>query len=151
MEAQKLHATAILAIALAIIIITVTVTGLLATTQRVQNSGNVRATIGLGVYSDQACTSPLSSINWGEVIPGQSYQKTIYLKNLGNVKVKLSMTTGNWTPSSANTYLTLTWNRENTMLDVGASISATFTLTVSSNAQGGQFSFDISIVATESQ
>lgn len=150
METQRLNATVILAIALTTIIMTAVVSGLL-TSQKIQNAGSVRATVGLGVYSDQACTTPLSSINWGEVTPGQSYSRTIYLKNLGNIKVKLSMTTGNWTPSSAISYLTLTWNRENYVLNVSASIEATLILVVSSTAQGGSFSFDISIIATENQ
>ncbi|MEM3566218.1 MAG: hypothetical protein QXK18_05035 [Candidatus Bathyarchaeia archaeon] len=151
METQKLNATVILVIALTTVIAIALVSGLLTTSQMVQNVGNVRATIGLGVYSDQACTTPLTSISWGEVSPGQSYPRTIYLKNLGNIRVKLTMTTGNWTPSLASNYLTLTWNCENADLDAGTSIGATLTLMVSSTAQGGSFLFDISIIATENQ
>lgn len=150
METQKLNVTIVLAMVLATALTTTLVFSALNTSQRVPNVGNVRATIGLGVYSDPSCTSSLTVINWGEVIPGQSYQRTIYLKNLGNIKVKLSMSVGNWTPSTASGYLSLTWNRENAVLDMGASTAATLTLTVSSTAQGGPFSFDISIIATES-
>ncbi|MEM1564005.1 MAG: hypothetical protein QW161_04960 [Candidatus Bathyarchaeia archaeon] len=151
METQKLNATVILATALTTIIMTALVSGLLTTSQKVQNTGGVRTTIGLGVYSDSTCTNPLTSISWGEVIPGQNYSRPIYLKNLGNIRVKLSMTTGNWTPSSASSYLTLTWNRENYVLNVSASIGATLILAVSPTAQGGSFSFNIYITAVENQ
>lgn len=148
---EKLSTTAVLAATLTTIVATAVVFGLLSTSYRIPNSVSVKSSVGLGVYSDQACTTPLTSINWGEVTPGQSYQRTIYVKNLGNVKVKLNMNVGNWTPSSASNYLTLTWNRENYDLNIGESIGATLTLTVSSNAPAGSFSFDISIIATETQ
>lgn len=149
MEPQKLNITVILAGVLATIIMTTLVSGLLTTSQRVQNVGSVTATIGLGVYSDQACTNTLTTINWGSVVTGQIYSRTIYVKNNGNIRVQLSMIAGNWTPSSAGNYLTLTWNRDNYVLNVGTSINATLTLTVLPTAQGGSFSFDISIIATE--
>lgn len=151
MERQKLNVTIMLATALTAIIMTTLVFGLLSTSHRIQNQVSVRATIGIGVYSDQACTIPLTTINWGEVIPGQSYQRTLYVKNLGNIRVKLSMAVGNWTPSSASSYLSLTWNRGDYVLEVGASVGATLTMTVSQTAQGGSFSFDVSIIATENQ
>jgi hypothetical protein len=151
MEKQQINLTVILATTLAAMVTTALVSGLLTTSQRVLNSGNVRATIGIGVYSDQACTNPLTSINWGEVQPGQSYPRTIYIKNNGNIKVQLSMTTGNWTPSTASSYLTVNWNCTNYKLDVGKSVGANITLSVASTAVGGSFSFDIAIVATESQ
>ncbi|MBS7646643.1 hypothetical protein KEJ24_02225 [Candidatus Bathyarchaeota archaeon] len=151
MESPKSNLAIAFALALAAMVTTALVAGLLPAIQTIQSSGNVRATLGLGVYSDSSCTVSLSSIDWGEVILGQNYTRTIYLKNLGNVKVTLSMIYGNWTPSSASNYLTLTWNRENAILNVGESISANLILTVKSNAQGGSFSFDISIIATETQ
>jgi len=151
MEKQQIKLTVILAITLAAIAITALVSGLLTTSQRIPNSGNVKATIGIGVYSDQACTNPLTSINWGEVQAGQSYSRTIYIKNNGNIKVQLSMATGNWTPSTAYSYLTLSWDREGTYLNAGEKINATLTLAVASTAIGGLFSFDLTITAMESQ
>jgi len=151
MEKQQINLTVILATTLAAMVTTALVSGLLTTSQRVPNSGNVRATIGIGVYSNQACTTPLTSINWGEVQAGQSYSRTIYIKNNGNIKVQLSMATGNWTPSTASSYLTVNWNRNNYILNVGESVGANITLSVASTAVGGSFSFDIAIVATESQ
>lgn len=150
METQKLNAMVMLAAFLTIIVMTA-LASTLTNSQKVQNFGNVKTTVNLGIYSDQGCTIPLMNITWGEVIPGQNYLRTIYIKNLGNVKVTLSMRTGNWTPSQTSSYLTLTWDRENTPLDAGLSIRATLTLTVSPTAQGGPFSFDILIIATENQ
>jgi len=151
MEKQQINLTVILAITLAAIVTTALVLGLLTTSQRIPNSGNVKATIGIGVYSDKDCTNPLSSIDWGEVQAGQSYSRTIYIKNNGNIKVQLSMTAGNWTPSTASNYLTVSWNCTNYILDVGKTVGANITLSVASTAVGDSFSFDITIVATESQ
>jgi hypothetical protein len=151
MEIQKTNLTVILAITLAALVMTALVSGLLTGYQRIPNSGNLKATVGIGVYSDPACTNPLTSIDWGEVQAGQSYSRTIYIKNNGNIKVQLSMTTGNWTPSTASSYLSVNWNCTNYILDVGKSVGANIALSVASTAVGGSFSFDITIVATESQ
>jgi len=151
MEKQNVNITLIITTTLAAVVLTSLVLAQLSSYQRIPNTGNVKATIGIGVYSDSQCTSPLTSINLGDVQAGQSYSRTIYLKNNGNVKVRLSMTVGNWTPSSASSYLTLSWNRQDNTLNPGESFAASLNLAVASTAVGGSFSFDIIITATESQ
>jgi len=151
MEKQSVNITLIMTTTLAAVVLTSLVLAQLSSYQRIPNTGNVKATIGIGVYSDSQCTSPLTSINWGDVQAGQSYSRTIYLKNNGNVKVRLSMTVENWTPSSASSYLTLSWNRQDNTLNPGESFAASLNLAVASTAVGGSFSFDIVITATESQ
>jgi DeoR/GlpR family transcriptional regulator of sugar metabolism len=66
------------------------------------------------------------------------------------VAVKLSMTTNNWNPASALSYITLSWNSENYMLSGGSVVQAALTLSVSSTISGiANFSFDIIITGTE--
>lgn len=75
------------------------------------------STVGnLGIYSDSACTQTLTSIAWGTVTPGESWWKTVYVRNEGSTQITLSMTTINWVPTNANGPLSLTWNREGTVL-----------------------------------
>jgi hypothetical protein len=46
---------------------------------RVPATGNIMA-IGLGVYGDQACTTALSSIDWGLLEPGTSKTATCFFE-----------------------------------------------------------------------
>lgn len=123
--------------------------GALVATQRITNTGNITA-IGVGVYSDSACTNVLSSIGWGTLNPGTATNYTLYVKNNGNIPVTLTMTTGNWTPASASSNITLAWNRQNYALSSGAVVQAVLTLTVASGISGiTDFSFDITITGTQ--
>jgi hypothetical protein len=146
MKAKALSTSAIIAIAVTGLFLTLLTTGLLTSSQTVSSIGTVTA-LNVGVYSDSACTQNCTSIDWGTLAPGNSTTKTVYIKNTGSVPATLSMATTNWVPSNANTYLTLTWNRANYVLNAGTSVSATLTLTASSSA-GAITTFSVSIVIT---
>lgn len=114
----------------------------------ISSSGTIKA-INVQVYSDEACTNPIGSINWGNREPGDTVTRTLYVKNTGNAPMIISMTVGNWSPSVASTYITITWNREGTSLSAGSSTSATISLSVSSSITGiNSFSSDITIEGT---
>ena len=126
--------------------------GALVATQKVSNTGSITVapSVQLGVYQDSGCTVALSSVSWGALNPGATSTAMIYLQNQGNVPVTLSMSVGSWTPSSASSYLTLTWNRDGYSLAAGASVSAVLSLTVSSSITGiTTFSFSITITGTQ--
>lgn len=114
----------------------------------IPNTGSVNA-VGVGVYWDQASTNPVSSISWGTMDPGSNKNVTVYIKNEGNTAATLAMTTSNWNPSSASTYITLSWNYGGQTLNAGDVIQVRLTLSVSPNISGiTNFSFDITITAT---
>jgi len=114
----------------------------------VSNTGTVKA-VGVGVYWDQALTNPVSSINWGTLEPGSSVNKTVFIRNEGNTGATLSMTTSNWNPSGASSYMTLSWNYGGQTLSAGQVVQVRFTLSVSSSITGiTGFSFDITIAAS---
>ena len=145
---QKISIGAIIALAATGIFLSLVTAGLVAT-QTVTSNGTVSA-VNVGVYSNYSCTQNLTSISWGTLYAGNSTTRTIYVKNTGTVPVTLTMTDGNWVPTTANTVLTLTWNRQNTVLDAGQSISATLTLAVASSTGSlADFSFNIIITGTE--
>jgi len=146
MAMRKISTGAIIAIAVVGLALTLTTAGLLSVTQLVSSSGTI-TTVNVGVYSDSACTLPLTSIDWGTISPGTTVTRTIYVKNTGNTQITLSMTTNGWIPTSANGPLTLTWNKEGTTLSVGQSTAATLTLTVSSSISGIT-TFSVNIVIT---
>lgn len=111
------------------------------------NSGSVTA-IGVGVYFDQACTNEVTSINWGVVEPDSSVNRTVYIRNEGNVPATLEMTTSNWDPANAADYITLAWDYGGQTLNVNEVIEVKFTLTVSQSISGiTDFSFAITISA----
>jgi formate hydrogenlyase subunit 4 len=112
-------------------------------------SAGLVVAVNVGVYSDPACTLNLTSIDWGSVYPGSGVSRTIFVKNTGNVPVTLSMTTTAWNPAGAAGQITVAWDKENAVLNLGQSTSATLTLTVSPSISGVT-SFSMSIVITGS-
>ena len=142
----------VLGTAVAIIGLAATVLSVLAVltaTQTFNNAATVK-TVGVGVYSDSACTQKVTSIDWETLAPGENKTKTVYVKNEGSTRILLSMSVGNWTPSGAANYMNVTWNCQGSSLNAGASLSAVFTLSVSQTITGiTSFTFDITIVGTE--
>jgi len=145
----------LLAVVTLVVIVTVAVTaivafGALSNSRNVQSFGTVK-TVNVGVYWDNDCTNATSTVNWGTLEPGAAKNFTIYVKNEGSVAVVLSMSTENWNPASASSYITLSWNRESHALSHGSVVQAVLTLSVSSEISGiTNFSFDIIITGTES-
>ena len=149
MELRKISTGAAIAIAATGLFMTLLTTGLLMSSQTLQSSGTVTA-VNVGVYSDSGCTQNCTSIDWGTIAPGNSSTRTIYIKNIGTIPMTLSMTTGSWVPSNANTYISLSWNQGGTVLSAGQSTAATLTLSASASAGNiTSFSFNITITGTE--
>ena len=136
-------------VVIAVMGLMVSALGALVATRTISNSGSVTA-VGVGVYSDSACTTALSAISWGTLNPGDVKNYTVYVRNEGTVSVTLNMTKGNWNPSSASSYITLTWNKEKYVLPAGQVVTAVLTLSVSPSVSGvTSFSFDITITGTQ--
>ena len=131
------------------VMLTLVTSGALLSNQRIPSTGTVSA-VNVGVYTNQACTTNCTLISWGAMSPGNTATYTVWVKNTGNTPMTLSMATANWNPSSANGPIVISWNRDGTSLNAGASISATLTLTVSSSISSSitNFSFDIIITGT---
>jgi hypothetical protein len=142
----------------AAIVVAVTVIGAMATisvlaaissSRNIQNYGTVKS-LNVGVYWDSGYTNTTSTVYWGALPPGTSASVTLYVRNEGNVPVKLSLTTQNWNPLTAANYMALAWNRQGQAVNAGSSVQATLTLSVFSNVTGiTNFSFDIIITGAE--
>ena len=112
-------------------------------------SVQIQASPGIGVYQNSQGTTPLTTLNWGTLEPGQSQTVTSYIKNEGNTPITLSLETSNWNPTQAQSYLTVTWNYNNQPINPGQTAQITLNLQVNPNITGiTNFSFDITIVAT---
>ena len=145
----KYAGLAVITLVIAGILITITTIAALSASKTVPLSGTIN-TVNVEAYSDAACTVPCTALNVGSVNPGSTVTQTIYIKNTGNVPVTLTMTTSNWSPTGANSYLGLSWNRQNAVLNAGASVSATLTLTVASDT-GSLTTFSVSVTITGTQ
>jgi hypothetical protein len=132
----KRNFTKVVVISLVLVGLALTLTTFAAVTvsTNLSSSGSVTTTANLGVYSDVACTSSLSSLDWGTITPGNAVARTVYVKNTGSgVSLSLSLTTTNWNPVSANGPITVTWDKETARLTPGQSTAAVITLSVSSS------------------
>src|SRR5512140_8707 len=121
MKLTKTPSIAIIALTITALALTLTTAAVLSNNQTVPLSGTINA-VNLGVYTDSACTIPATALTAGTLNPSGTATQTVYIKNTGNIPETLTMTTSNWNPTNANTYLTLSWNRQNTVLNAGASI-----------------------------
>jgi hypothetical protein len=149
MNIKKIPVTAVIALTIAALALTLTTAAVLSANQTVPLNGAINA-VNLGVYSDSDCTQTATALNVGSLSPGGTATQTVYIKNTGNIPETLTMTTNNWSPTNANTYLTLTWNRQNTVLTAGQSIQATLTLTVAANTGSlTTFSCDLALTGTQ--
>ena len=118
------------------------------TSRTVSNAGAVKA-IGVGVFWNNECTDPLSSIDWGILEPGSSKNVTCYIRNEGNSVSTLSMYASNWSPSNASDYLTLSWDYGGQSINPDDVVQVTFTLSVDASIDGiTSFSFDITIIGS---
>jgi hypothetical protein len=149
LKLTKIPSIAIIALTITALALTLTTAAILSNNQTIPLNGTITA-VNLSVYSDSACTQPVTSLNVGTLSPGGTATQTVYIKNTGNIPETLTMTTSNWTPTGASSSLTLTWNRQNTVLNAGASTQATLTLTAAANTGTlTTFSCDVTLTGTQ--
>jgi len=113
----------------------------------VSSSGTVTAGPNVGVYSNSACTTAVTSISWGSIEAGGSTSQTIYVEDTGGTAMTLSISVANWSPSAANSYITLAWTGQGSQIQPGISgvLAVTITLSVSSSTPTSITSFSNSI------
>jgi hypothetical protein len=123
-------------LAIAACMIATTTLASITVTKNVLSSGTVTTTPNIGVYCESGCTTNMTSINWGTITAGGSATQTVYVKNIGNGAIALSLATGNWNPAAADTYISISWNQQGTQLLPGQSVPAIIKLTVVSSITG---------------
>jgi hypothetical protein len=116
---------------------------------RIPASGTVKA-VGLEVCEDSACTLQLEHVDWGLLASGESESVTCYVKSDSNVDAELFLTSESWEPTAAADFITVSWDREGTVLAAGAVAPAELTLHVDAAISGVDgFSGIIVITAVE--
>jgi hypothetical protein len=133
------------------IIVLFTVVYAIQRTRIIHNNAHVYC-VGIDVYWDSQCTNPCTTINWGDLYPGDVKTQQLYIKNVENTPCTLTMATGNWTPTEASNYITLSWDYAGQTLNPSQILQVTFTLKVSEQITGiSNFTFDILIYAIATQ
>jgi hypothetical protein len=128
----KLGQVVVLILILIAVALTCTTYAALTTNRRVEASGSITATANLGIYSDNTCQIPLTSLELGAPTPGTSITRVIYIKNTGiGTSLSLGLITSNWEPTIADGPITVSLDKTGTRLSPGQSTAACITLTVS--------------------
>lgn len=124
--------------------------GAITVSTNLSSSGSIATSPGISVYSDESCNNATTTLDWGTITPGGTVTRTIYVKNTGGgISLSLNMTTSTWSPANANGPITVTWDKEGTVLSPGQSTAAVITLTVSPTITGiTSFGVQINIIGT---
>jgi hypothetical protein len=133
-----------------IVISLLTITVGVATFLKSYQVGAVGRIVGVRVeiYEDAGASMPLTQIDWKMVEPDETKTYVCYVKSLSNVPTTLSLMTSAWMPSNASTFITLTWNYDNTTLLPNEIRQIVFSLHVSPIVNGiDNFSFEIIVSA----
>ncbi len=124
------------------------VRSLFQTSSTISSVGSFKA-VGIGVYWDEQSTRSVNALDWGSLAPGSSKSFTVYISNEGALPLTLSLSTSDWSPTAASTYMTLTWDYNGRTLKADTTIPVTITLTVSTDISGiNTFNFDITAVGS---
>jgi hypothetical protein len=143
--------TIILAVVAGSIILVALVSAVIVSSSDANKTGSSK-TAAFSIYWDQSCTNRTHTINWGTMEPNATKSFTVYIKNTGTIPERLNMRTSHWNPTTSQKYVTLTWDRENSILNRASNITATFTLRMSSDvANLAMFSFVITITGTQTK
>lgn len=103
--------------------------------------------VSLGVYWDRGCTSPVSSIDWGELYPGSSKTVDVFIRNEGNGSADLSLSTTDWLPTETSQYISLGWDYNGRSLDPSDVVPVELKLSVSYSIRNIE-SFSLNIVVS---
>jgi hypothetical protein len=130
------------------IIFAVVTASILYYISRLPSYGNIKA-IGIQVYGDSALTKPVESVNWGTIDAGSYSIANLWIRNNGTAPANLTLTTQNYNPAVAKTYLTLTWSYAGQTVQPNGVIAVSLQLSVSPQVKDvTAFSFDIIMTAS---
>ncbi len=88
-------------------------------------------------------------MEWGEIEAGESPTASLYVLNSGDSTVVLGLSTENWSPSTAEGYMSLYWDYDGSSISPGNGIDIAITLDVDVDCpELSSFSFDIVITGS---
>lgn len=103
----------------------------------------VTASADLLVYELDGVTLK-TDLSWGNALVDGVYTQGGIIENVGTVSLTLSMIDDASLP-----WLVQTWDQEGTLLASGSQVITTWTLTLTAPPEGNSFSYDTTIIGTE--
>jgi len=132
---------------LTILLLSIGIYCMLVFQSRIKANGQVKA-VGITIYESDGVT-PLTSIDWGMLEPGETKSYSFIVYNSGNSNITLYMTTDSWIPTNAKDNIYLSWNYTGQTIETKGILALTFSLKVSTTISGIEnFSFDIVVVGS---
>ena len=120
------------------------------TIYRLNTSGIV--TQGTGIFivsSDPTGLKEITSINWGQLSPGETKMIDIYLTNKGNAPIAFTISTSNWSPINGFESIEFIYTISTSPLGVGRFRKVPLSIHILPSIAGiVDFSFDILVVGT---
>ena len=146
---NRIHKRAILATMCTILVVIFGTIIVNSGSSRTVAYANSMRGVGIGIYWNQGCTNRTLSLDWGPIEPGSNSTVMVYVRNEGDSAVSLWMTTSNWTPSVASSYLTLSWTYSGRILRAYEVIPIELKMNVSPTVSGiTDFGVDIVVTVT---
>lgn len=102
-------------------------------------SFTVTATPGIKLYSDQAFTTEITTLDFGSISRGATKQITVYMRNVGDTNFDEVILSSDISSSVG----TLTFSPNNFALDAGSSATMVFTLKALTTATAQTYSSNI--------
>jgi hypothetical protein len=125
-----------------VIVLTFSMVRVLFDSQSPFRVSGVITNVPLGVYWDANCSTPVSSIDWGNLTVGGVKTLTMYVRNFGNESVFLTVQAMNW--QAGNTSNVASFSCEQPEIGPGQVAKVDPTLRIFPNASGvSSFSFDV--------
>jgi hypothetical protein len=143
---RLISATALTLVAVAL---SITTSGVLSAQKAIPNSGIITSA-SIEVYEDNAATQICQSIDWGNLNPDSTATQNIYVKNPGHMTETLHMNTLNWSPSPANSTLSIIWDKEGATLSAGTVVAATLKLQIAEEP-GNLTDFNCNVIVQRSE
>lgn len=109
------------------------------------NNIGVVAIIQVNGFLEAACTTPLTSLTWPPIAPGDTAFKLIYVNSTGTVPAVLNLTTVNWNPTYAKPLIMYAWDLEGVTILPNSILQANLTLTLAAD-MGNVTSFDFTAI-----
>jgi hypothetical protein len=106
----------------------------------------VEAATSIGIYWDANCSTPVQSIDWGNLVPGGQKKISMYVRNEGSNSFFLSLETADWQGDNQSNCMSFSCERP--LIGLGGTVQINPSLTVFSNASAvSSFSFNIIVTA----
>ena len=139
------------AILVGTVIMLTVVIGIVYMTRVIGAVGTVAVkTVSCNAYFDQLGTQQVTQINWGTMPPDSAVNQTIYLKNTGNTACNFTISTSNWNPANAGSWIALTYDLNGVVnVPVNSIVACVLTESISPNISGiTNYSYNINVVAS---